>query len=159
MKNYSGYLAMGSPFRPYWSWLLTGLLSCLSGLPALAQATNFEGLTLSANFLPSDARVRGSTAGFFSLSNIIPRDREGNLCLGFADSTPDHILVLQQDFPSLTLQVDSGGNDTTLLIQGPTDNTIRCGSMTDRRNPDARIEDINWSAGAYRIWVGGFQSR
>ena len=145
-----------SLFRTRWRLLLTGLLSCLYAMPALAQATNFESLTLSANFLPTDARVRGSTAGFFSLSNIIPRDREGNLCLGFADSTPDHILVLQQDFSSLTLQIDSGGNDTTLLVQGPTDNTIRCGSMTNRRNPDARIQAVNWPAGAYRIWVGAF---
>ena len=149
-------MSIGSLFRTQWSLLLTGLLSCLSVMPALAQAANFESLTLSANFLPSDARVRGSTAGFFSLSNIVSRDRRGNLCLGFADSNPDHILVLQQDFPSLTLQVDSGGNDTTLLVQGPTDNAIRCGSITDRRNPDARIQDINWPAGAYRIWVGTF---
>ena len=149
-------MAISSLFRNRWSLLLTGLLSCFSVAPVLAQAANYEGLTLSANFIPSDAQVRGSTAGFFSLSNIIPRDKEGNLCLGFADSTPDHILVLQQDFPNLTLQVNSGGNDTTLLVQGPTENTIRCGSMTDRRNPDAKIQDRNWPAGAYRIWVGTF---
>ncbi len=149
-------MTMGPLFRTRWSLLLTGLLSCLSVMPALAQGANFKGLTLAANFLPSEARVSGNTAGYFSLSNIVPRDSKGNLCLGFADSTPDHILVLQQDFSSLTLQVDSGGNDTTLLVQGPTENAIRCGSITSRRNPDAQIQDSYWPAGAYRIWVGAF---
>jgi hypothetical protein len=63
-------------------------------------------------------------------------------------------MVLQQDFASLTLQVNSGSNDTNLLIQGPDDGTVRCGEDTDRRNPDARIQAQNWSAGTYRIWVG-----
>ncbi|HIK45311.1 MAG TPA: hypothetical protein IGR64_10550 [Leptolyngbyaceae cyanobacterium M65_K2018_010] len=63
-------------------------------------------------------------------------------------------MTLQEDFAQLTIRVDSGGNDTTLLIQGPTDNLIRCGEDTDRRNPDAQVQGQNWSAGIYRIWVG-----
>jgi hypothetical protein len=61
--------------------------------------------------------------------------------------------VLENDFSSLTLTVDSG-EDTTLLIQGPDDNTIRCGQDISRSNPDAEISDDNWSAGTYRVWVG-----
>jgi hypothetical protein len=100
------------------------------------------------------AQVEGSTNGIFALSSIAGRDRRGNICVGFADSNPNHIMELQQGFDSLTLQINSGGNDTTLLVQGPDDSTIRCGEDTDRRNPDAQIQDQDWAAGTYRIWVG-----
>ncbi|HEY9881134.1 MAG TPA: hypothetical protein V6D29_21925 [Leptolyngbyaceae cyanobacterium] len=136
----------------YKHFLLGGLVSLLGVAPALAQEANFGSITLGGG--TQSGSVQGHTAGFFALSEIAGRDRSGNVCAGFAASTPDHILVLQQDAPSLTVQVDSGGNDTTLLIQGPNDNTIRCGDDTDRRNRDAMIQDGSWAAGTYRVWVG-----
>jgi hypothetical protein len=69
---------------------------------------------------------------------------------------PDHILTLQSDFPSLTITVDSG-EDTTLLVQGPNDNSIRCGQDISRSNLDAQVVDSNWQAGTYRIWVGAHE--
>ncbi len=133
--------------------LAAGLAMGLAGvMPALAQPANFEALTLSES--SPAASVEGFTNGLSALSSIAGRDRNGAICTGFADTNPDHILVLQQDFASLTLQVNSGRNDTSLLIQGPNDGTVRCGEDTDRRNPDAKIQDQNWSAGTYRIWVG-----
>lgn len=132
--------------------LLGGLASLIGIVPVLAQDANFGPLTLGSNS-PSDS-ADGFTAGFYALSNIAGRDRNGNICVGFADTTPDHIMVLQQDFPSLTVQVNSGGNDTALLIQGPDNNTIRCGKDIDRRNLDEQIQDTDWAAGTYRIWVG-----
>lgn len=128
------------------------MISFLGVAPAFAQEANFGSLTLGGG--TQSGSVQGHTAGFFTLSEIAGRDRNGNVCAGFAASTPDHILVLQQDTPALTVQVDSGGNDTTLLIQGPNDNTIRCGDDTDRRNLDAVVQDGSWAAGTYRIWVG-----
>jgi hypothetical protein len=121
-------------------------------LPTSAQQANFDSLTLSG--ASPSASVSGFTTGIFALSNIAGRDRNGTICTGFADTNPDHIMVLQQDFAALTLQVNSGGNDTSLLIQGPNDGTVRCGEDIDRRNPDARVQDQGWSAGTYKIWVG-----
>lgn len=132
--------------------LLGGLLGVLGAWPGLAQSANFGSLTLGAN--TPRARAEGFTAGFFPLSNVSMRDSQGRVCAGFADANPDHILVLEQDFANLTLQVNSGGNDTTLLVKGPNDSTIRCGEDTSRRNPDARIQGRNWPAGTYQVWVG-----
>lgn len=130
----------------------SGLLSVLAIAPVLAQSANFGSITLSGS--APTATTDGYTAGFFALTDIAARDKSGNICTGFADTNPDHLMVLERDFASLSVQVNSGGNDTTLLIQGPNDNTIRCGEDTDRRNPDALVSDTNWPAGTYRIWVG-----
>lgn len=127
----------------------------LGAAPALAQSANFDTLTLTPGFGASDAAVSGFTGGSVALASIANRDVAGTLCLGYADSAPDHILVLQEDFDRLTLQVDSGGNDTTLLIQGPNNGTIRCGDDTGR-NKDASVRSTNWGAGEYRVWVGSF---
>ena len=122
---------------------------------ALAQTANFDGITLSA-YPPAGASVDGRIVGSFSLANIANTYADGNLCAGFADANPDHILTLESDFPSLTIAVDSG-KDTTLLIQGPNDNTIHCGQDISRSNLDARVTGENWQAGTYRIWVGAHE--
>jgi hypothetical protein len=119
---------------------------------AIAQESNFGDIVLTAD--PPTATVEGSTTGFHALSRIASRDRHGRICMGFADTTPDHIMTLEDSFSTLTVQVDSGGSDTTLLIQGPNDGLIRCGEDISRRNPDAKIQDTDWAAGTYRIWVG-----
>ncbi|MEM1280428.1 MAG: hypothetical protein AAF827_15985 [Cyanobacteria bacterium P01_D01_bin.6] len=120
--------------------------------PVLAQTANSEGMTLSA-YPPVTDTVTGNIVGSFSLANIAGSDQNGNLCAGFADANPDHILTLESDFPSLTITVDSG-EDTTLLVQGPDDNSIRCGQDISRSNLDAQVSETNWQAGSYRIWVG-----
>ena len=146
-------MAAQSHFQPHPRAIALGLLLGLMGaLPALAQEANFDSFSLTGD--GPTASVRGFTNGIFALSNVAGRDRRGAVCTGFADSNPDHIMVLQQDFAALTLQVNSGGNDTSLLIQGPNDSTVRCGEDTGRRNPDAQVQDQGWSAGTYRIWVG-----
>ncbi|HAX74540.1 MAG TPA: hypothetical protein DCY88_01560 [Cyanobacteria bacterium UBA11372] len=133
------------------------LLTALSATPVLAQTANFASLTLSQGFSPSDGVVSGFTGGSYSLAAISNSDRQNNRCIGFASPTPDHIMVLERDFPKLTVQVNSGGSDTTLLIKGPgNENTIRCGDDTGS-NKDASISDTNWKAGRYSIWVGTFE--
>ncbi len=136
------------------------LLGTVPGLTVLAQASNFV-LAQASNFgemvisqAQPQAMASRSTAGLWALTNLARRDRYGNVCTGFADVNPDHTLILQDDFDQLTLQVDSGGNDTTLLVQGPTQEIIRCGEDSDRRNRDAHISDPGWLAGTYQIWVG-----
>ncbi|NER83233.1 MAG: hypothetical protein F6K42_27510, partial [Leptolyngbya sp. SIO1D8] len=44
--------------------------------------------------------------------------------------------------------------DTTLLIQGPNDNTVHCGQDISRRDLDAEITYQGLTAGTYRVWVG-----
>ena len=136
-----------------WSAAIAGAIA----IPVFAEETaNFGTLTLSRGFQPSTAVLRGSTGGSYSLSAIANSDLHKNKCLGFAAPTPDHILILQQDFSRLTLAINTGGKDTTLLISGP-NNTIYCGDDT-AQNKDASIADSGWKAGTYRIWVGTIES-
>ncbi|MEH2173295.1 hypothetical protein [Nostoc sp.] len=135
-------------------WLLA-ILTAITATPAIAQTANFANLNLSTNFDSSQGTVQGFTGGSYSLSAISNRDRDQKACIGFADPKPDHIMVLEKDFPQLTIQVDSNNNDTTLLIQGPDKTTIRCGDDTGK-SKDASVSDRNWKKGTYRIWVGTF---
>jgi hypothetical protein len=134
------------------SVICVGLLGLGGLVPMVAQAANFDDLIISQNQTTDSAE--GFTAGFYAITNIASRDRHGNVCVGFADTDPDHILTLEQDFSALTVAVNSGGNDTTLLIQGPNDGVVRCGEDKSRANPDAQVSDNDWAAGTYRIWVG-----
>ncbi|MBE9181509.1 hypothetical protein IQ268_23385 [Oculatella sp. LEGE 06141] len=139
-----------------WSSLLLGLVA-IASTPALAQTANFDSLSLSPGFTSNEGTVSGYTQGSFSLTAISDRDNTGSLCLGYAASTPDHVMTLEQDFSRLRVEVNSGGNDTTLIIVGPNNRTVRCGDDTGS-NKDASIEDTNWRAGTYRIWVGSFDA-
>ncbi|MDB9511840.1 hypothetical protein PN499_11645 [Kamptonema animale CS-326] len=143
-------------------WLKTGgilsaAIAAVIVVPVFAEETaNFGTLTLSRGFQPPTAVLRGSTGGSYSLSAIANSDLHKNKCLGFAAPTPDHILILQQDFSRLTIAIDTGGKDTTLLISGP-NSTIHCGDDTGQ-SKDASIVDSGWKAGTYRIWVGTIES-
>ena len=137
-------------------------IGCLIGLttaieaPTLAESANFGTLNLSPGFSRADGTVRGFTGGSYSLSSIANRDREDKRCLGFGDTQPDHIMVLQKNFAKLQLQVDTQGKDTTLVVKGP-NNTILCGDDTGA-SKDASISATNWPAGTYEVWVGTFDA-
>lgn len=121
-------------------------IAVLSATSVFAQTANFGKISLARGFEPATAIATGSTGGSFSLPSLANRDRHNNFCLGYSgNQTPDHIMTLQQDFPKLSLQVDSRGTATTLVIKGP-NGSIRCGSAT--------LEDTDWKAGNYSIWVG-----
>lgn len=133
------------------SWFSIVILS-LGSSYTLAQTANFGTLTLSAD-KPSGV-LTGSTGGSTSLPAIVRNsDRNNNRCLGFGDPTPDHILILKEDFAKLKLQVDSRGGDTTLVVQGPSEGVVRCGDDSST-SKDASIVDTDWKAGTYKIWVG-----
>ena len=130
----------------------------LSPNSVVAGTAHFGKLTLSTDFKGSGKReVTGHTGGSYSLSAISNRDRDKNLCIGFADTKPDHILVLEKDFARLSIQVDSGGYDTTLLLKGAGEKAIFCGDDTGE-NKDASIVVSDLKAGEYRLWVGTFKS-
>lgn len=133
------------------------LIAALSATVALSQAANFGTLTLSPGFPRRAGVMRGTTGGAYSLSSIANRDRNNSPCIGFGDTNPDHIMVLEKDFPNLTVQVNTRGKDSTLVIQGPKNNTIRCGDDTGA-DKDASIQGSNWESGRYKIWVGSFEA-
>ena len=135
---------------------ILALTTALFSTPSLAQNANFGKLSLSPGFKKSSAQIRGYTNGSFSLPSIANRDRNNNACIGFSAPAPDHVIVLQKDFPRLQIKVNSRGQDTTLVIKGP-GNIIRCGDDTNT-SKDASISDTNWKAGKYQVWVGSIES-
>jgi hypothetical protein len=135
-------------------WLLA-ILSAITATPAIAQTANFGIFRLSQGFEPEKGIFSGYTGGSYSLSAVSNRDQQKNPCIGYADPTPDYVMVLEKPFSRLKVKVNSDGSDTTLLIQGPDKTTIRCGDDTGK-NKDASVDDSNWKSGTYRIWVGTF---
>lgn len=131
---------------------ILALIMTLGAIPGIAEPSNFGILTLSQGFSPSQGVASGIAGGTFSLSSLAQKDTNNNKCLGFASPTADHLLVLQQDFAQLTIQINSRGHDTTLLVMGP-ENQVFCGDDTGS-SKDARVSHPNWKAGTYRIWVG-----
>lgn len=146
------------PWHNFRGALLLAGISVVIATPVIAESSHFGTISLSPGFDPTTAIVTGHTGGAYSLSDISRRDRDRNICIGFADPQPDHILVLEKDFDQLTIQVNSRGEDTTLLIQGPDNKTIRCNDGTDS-GKDASLTDKKWKNGLYKIWVGTFHPR
>ncbi len=136
------------------SWMVA-MIAAITATPAIANTSHFGKLSLAPDFEPAAGILTGNTGGSYSLSEISRRDRDRNACVGFADPLPDHILKLEKDFARLNILVKSGGYDTTLLIQGPDEKTIRCGDDTGT-NKDASFEDKDFKSGTYKIWVGTF---
>ncbi len=139
------------------SCILIGSLITIPIVPAIAEPSNLNRLILVAGFNQSLTIVTGHTGGTYSLASITNRDKYGNPCMGYSDPKPDHTMILQNDFEQLSLIVNSGGKDTTLVIKGP-NNDIRC-AFGRQQTRDALIKDKNWQQGQYEIWVGSMQPR
>ncbi|MDX2242141.1 MAG: hypothetical protein NW224_15760 [Leptolyngbyaceae cyanobacterium bins.302] len=117
---------------------------------AIAQESNFGKLALNQN--NSSGTLRGTTGGSASLPGIVSNsDRNNHKCLGYADPKPDHLLILEKPFATLTLRVRSN-TDTTLVVQGP-NGIVRCADDAGS-NKNASITDSDWQPGIYKIWVG-----
>jgi hypothetical protein len=133
---------------------LTVTSATIANLPVAQAQANFEAFTIGDK---KSASVGGSTGGSTSIPSITAgSDRSGNKCLGFGDTNPDHIMTLTQAVNKLTLKVNSGGRDTTIVIQGP-EGELRCGDDTGSKK-DASFSGPNWNAGTYKIWVGSMES-
>lgn len=125
-------------------------------VPALGQNNRFSHLNLALGFDRATAIVMGYTGGSYSLSSIANQDSHGNPCIGYGDPEPDHSMVLENDFPKLTIQINSDSKDTTLIVRGPERENIRC-SFADDQSRDAFVDDMDWQAGKYEIWVGSMK--
>ncbi len=140
-----------------WGGILAAIISigAAAPTPLPMDTSNFGTIELSPGFPATKGKAAGYTGGTFPLSAISRRDGNGNPCIGFADPTPDHILILSDKFRRLDIEINSGNSDTTLVIQGPDDQTIRCGDDT-RKSKDASVTAKNWKPGKYKVWVGIF---
>ena len=141
------------PYRFSFMALITSLVS-MAVIPAIAREPK-SNLILATGFDRAAAIAIGHTGGAYSLASIVNQDKHGNPCMGYGDPKPDHSMVLENDFDRLSLQVDSGGKDTTLVIKGP-DNDFRC-AFGQKQIRDALVQDQNWKQGHYDIWVGSMQ--
>ncbi|GAB4190892.1 MAG: hypothetical protein Fur006_33420 [Coleofasciculaceae cyanobacterium] len=143
-------------------WLHSRILVVLavasSATPAFSQAANFGKFKLSAGFPPEAGQVSGRTGGTYSLSSIANKGSNGKPCIGYGAQTPDHIMVLESNFPKLNIAVNSG-QDTTIVIKGPK-NLILCGDDTKTSkgvSKDASVDASNLPPGEYEVWVGSIQ--
>lgn len=119
------------------------------GIPVQANS-NFGTISLGES-------VDGYTAGavpLFSILNV-QAGENNQPCVGYADRNPDHILQLTTALSTVTVEINSNGEDTTLMIEAP-DQTVYCSD--DGNDSDAVITGQNWEAGDYKVWVGAFDS-
>lgn len=105
----------------------------------------------TVTWITGDSWNTGGMASLTAISNFDDRDE---LCSGYSynTQTPDHILTLTADFDQLQIGVESGGEDTTLVIEGP--QGTYCGDDGKGGGDDASIGRSSWRKGTYRIWVG-----
>ena len=136
------------PRNVYLIFLLSSLIGIFGGL---SYAT--EELILALGSSQVGLTITGNTGGAYSLASLSNHDLNGTPCLGYGDPQPDRILQLKSDFENLTFEVNSNGQDTTLVIKSLETGVVRCG-FGKNNSRDALIFDRNWSAGTYHIWVG-----
>lgn len=100
---------------------------------------------LARGFQPDPWITRGVAGGPIRATSF---DRS---CRGSVPSSPQHLLMLQDDVPILRVMVNSAA-DTTLVIRGP-DGLYTCNDDSEGFRP--AIERA-WGAGTYQIWVGRY---
>jgi len=134
-------------------WLVSLTLG-LTAAPSWSQAqVSQPEIPLRPGFQPNPLPVSGVSGGSQLAREVVGTEQTPNgRCLGYlSDTSPDHILVLEADFPALSLWVESR-QDTTLVIQG--DHGVWCNDDYQEHNPGLSGE---WLQGEYQIWVGSYQ--
>lgn len=127
-------------------------LGMIAIVPLFFSATSAQAQTkVSPGFSPNPIELQGTGGGGTSVSAIINHsDSPTGECTGFANSQPNHTLVLTQAFDSLSVLVQSA-DDTALAIRGP--GGVWCNDDLDGKNP--RISG-QWQPGTYQIWVSSY---
>lgn len=134
--------------------LIMGLLA----LPTEAQTPNFGQMELASGFDRAAATAMGTTGGSIRLGDLAQQLNRGRVPAAcqvanlHANQTPDHLLILHPDIETLRLVVNNGGKTAVLLLQGP-DGQLHCSSPGERFNEDAILQDVDWTAGNYYLWV------
>jgi hypothetical protein len=145
------------------AWLTAFSLALAMGLtmPVSAQTPESsdnvsDSVRVNLTLTNGTAEASGTTEGTQNFTQMAARDRRRKLCLGYGSDQPNYVLTLTEPQPRLRIAVDSGGSDTTLLVQGP--QGIDCNDNFRRDRRDAAITDSDWPAGTYNIWVGAFSA-
>ncbi len=143
--------------RSRWqTWLLGTAALAIVPLVGLSMPLAALAETVQLTLTNGAAQVTGITAGRYSLTQLASRDRHRKLCLGFGNEQPDYTFSLSEPMSQLQIALDSSGQDTTLLVQGPLG--VRCNDNAERGTRDAAVTEQNVPAGTYRVWVGSFNS-
>ena len=127
------------------------LVSFLS-LPVGAQhiATN---TTLESQFTPNPLILEGMSGGELKATEVVQTEETATgYCDGYVNRQPNHILVLQNFFEFLKIEVESN-NDTTILVQGP--GGVWCNDDAYNTNP---VIEGEWQEGRYQIWIGSYEA-
>lgn len=139
-----------SIFRISMLGLVSAVLSCTILSPGLAQSR--KKITLDDRVDPDPLIVLGIGGGELEATDVV--DTEGTttgFCNGFVNRRPNHVLVLEEFFEFLKIEVDSS-TDTTIVVEGP--GGVWCNDDSDDANP--AIEG-QWQPGRYKIWIGSYQ--
>lgn len=116
--------------------LTLGLVACGGGSAApVALAPGFA-LT----------QATGNAGGLRDASGL------GDGCLGNIPESPQHVLNVSAALPNLTILVNGGSSDTTLVVHLP-DGSYRCNDDTDGLNP---VVSGPVGAGTVEVFVGSY---
>jgi hypothetical protein len=125
-------------------------------LLAIASSSSAQSTTSLNRYFRDDPRsLTGKGGGQISLASIA---KGADNCRGFANTTPNHIITLNESFPLLGFLVESDNiNDRpTMLIQGPKGISVCTDAQADGRFPNIRLSSPSGllSKGDYQVWVG-----
>lgn len=134
------------------------LLASLVTFPTSAQTSNFGQMELASGFDRAAATAMGTTGGSIRLGDLAQQLSRGRVPAAcqmanlHTSQTPDHLLILHPDLETLRLVVNNGGKTAVLMVQGP-DGQIHCSLPGERFNEDAVLQEVDWTAGNYQLWV------
>lgn len=156
MKRFFSHFISKLRFRDYTTRAAIATTASLGLMnPAIAQVTAppiFESVRVSPRFNPDPIVLRGISGGTTAAPSVSQREQTSTgPCVGFVDTSPDHVMTLTNDFDFLSVEVQSS-EDTTLIVRGP--GGAWCNDDISGKNPGIAGE---WLAGTYEIWIGSYQ--
>jgi hypothetical protein len=108
-------------------------------------------ITLSPQFSPNPIELKGTAGGATAVGEIVGlTETPTGPCTGFANTAPDHVVILKAFFRSLSLAVESP-QDTALIVKGP--GGTWCNDDFYGKNPGVTGQ---WLPGRYDIWVSTY---
>jgi hypothetical protein len=122
--------------------------SILLALSALALGACGGGSAAPIALAPGFAltQATGNAGGLRDASGM------GAGCLGNIPESPQHVLNVSGALPNLTIMVNGGSSDTTLVVHLP-DGSYRCNDDTDGLNPVV-VGPVG--AGTVEVFVGSY---
>ena len=106
-------------------------------------------VSLGADFKPDPYILQHRAGG-----PEIGSDRFSDLCRGYVNGEPNHVLELTQALPQLRLSVTSV-DDTSIIVFDRKNNKLHCNDDTNGINPEVVIP--NAPASIFEVFVGNFQ--